>query len=143
MASSMCLSPNKSGVRTNQSVRKSLVRIIQCKALLILEFNKRNNPYKQYSMSQIPVGLSHKLCEHCAHMLRYFKSQQIINVLLSEFLKLKEENNADFFKMVQTPELACALTLQVQISDGQMLNNFWNQMILYLFGSSCKWTFIF
>ena len=32
---------------------------------------------------------------------------------VSEFLKLKEENNADFFKMVQTPELACELTLQV------------------------------
>lgn len=31
---------------------------------------------------------------------------------LPEFLKLKEENNADFFKMVQTPELACELTLQ-------------------------------
>ena len=64
-------------------------------------------------MSQIPVGPSHKLCQHVTFMLRYFKSQQIINVLLSEFLKLKEENNADFFKMVQTPELACALTLQV------------------------------
>jgi len=37
----------------------------------------------------------------------------IINVVLPEFLKLKEENNADFFKMVQTPELACELTLQV------------------------------
>ncbi|CAH3168071.1 unnamed protein product [Porites lobata] len=31
---------------------------------------------------------------------------------LPEFRKLKEENNADFFKMVQTPELACELTLQ-------------------------------
>ncbi|KAK2554597.1 Uroporphyrinogen decarboxylase [Acropora cervicornis] len=31
---------------------------------------------------------------------------------LPEFLKLKEDNNADFFKMVQTPELACELTLQ-------------------------------
>ncbi|RMX41495.1 hypothetical protein pdam_00012249 [Pocillopora damicornis] len=31
---------------------------------------------------------------------------------LPEFLKLKAENDADFFKMVQTPELACELTLQ-------------------------------
>lgn len=36
------------------------------------------------------------------------------NCDLSEFLKLKAENDADFFKMVQTPELACELTLQVQ-----------------------------
>ena len=42
-----------------------------------------------------------------------FPNTSLINVLLSEFLKLKEENNADFFKMVQTPELACELTLQV------------------------------
>lgn len=38
---------------------------------------------------------------------------QGVNIFFSEFRKLKEENNADFFKMVQTPELACELTLQV------------------------------
>ena len=80
---------------------------------LFWSLTKETIPINSVSMSQIPVGLSHKLCQHCAHMLRYFKSQQIINVLLSEFLKLKGENNADFFKMVQTPELACELTLQV------------------------------
>ncbi|EDO36098.1 predicted protein [Nematostella vectensis] len=31
---------------------------------------------------------------------------------LPEFRKFKEENGADFFKIVQTPEMACELTLQ-------------------------------
>ncbi|XP_020898520.1 uroporphyrinogen decarboxylase, partial [Exaiptasia diaphana] len=31
---------------------------------------------------------------------------------LPEFRKIKEDNNADFFKMVQTPEICCELTLQ-------------------------------
>ncbi|KAK3727874.1 hypothetical protein QZH41_010602 [Actinostola sp. cb2023] len=31
---------------------------------------------------------------------------------LPEFRQIKEENNADFFKMVRTPEICCELTLQ-------------------------------
>ena len=41
------------------------------------------------------------------------KSTVVCLFVLPEFLKVKEANNADFFKMVQTPELACELTLQV------------------------------
>lgn len=49
--------------------------------------------------------------------------------LFSEFRQLKEENNADFFKMVQTPELACELTLQVQWN---MCTNFLLYILLIL-----------
>jgi hypothetical protein len=39
----------------------------------------------------------------------------MICLYLLEFLKFKEEHGNDFFHIVQTPNLACEITLQVSI----------------------------
>ena len=42
----------------------------------------------------------------------------MICLYLLEFLKFKEEHGNDFFHIVQTPNLACEITLQVSTLQG-------------------------
>ena len=50
----------------------------------------------------------------------------------SEFLKFKEEHGNDFFHIVQTPKLACEITLQVFTL---LMFRMWNQAVLLVVNS--------